>query len=122
MNKYRVFTKEGTFVVSAARHSLADNALLFLDEKGDILEVFNWDFTYRVQTINDTKSMTSAQKVEDNHTNKYFFEMCDCYHIVNTNEGFKGECWGTREREICRCQGDPKYCDFYPEKRGERNE
>ena len=28
-----------------------------------------------------------------------------------------GECWGTRERDECLCEGDKKKCDFYPEKR-----
>ena len=122
MNKYRIFTKEGTFIVSATTHRLADNALLFLDEKGNILEVFNWDFTYRVQTIDDTKSMAGAQKSENNNTNKNSFDICDCYHIIETNEGLKSECWGTKEREFCCCKGDPKYCNFYPEKRGEVSE
>ena len=36
--------------------------------------------------------------------------MCNCYQ----NEG---ECWGTRERDVCSCGGDETKCDFYPEKR-----
>ena len=29
----------------------------------------------------------------------------------------KYECWGTKEREVCKCGGDPTKCDFYPEVR-----
>ena len=36
--------------------------------------------------------------------------MCNCYQN-------KGECWGTRERDLCSCGGDETKCDFYPEKR-----
>lgn len=34
---------------------------------------------------------------------------CSCYH--------SGECWGTRERDRCACNGNTNKCDFYPEKR-----
>lgn len=40
--------------------------------------------------------------------------ICDCYHSLPNN---KGECWGTRERERCYCNGDERYCSYYPEKR-----
>lgn len=29
-------------------------------------------------------------------------------------------CNGTKERDMCHCNGDVKKCDFYPEKRGEK--
>lgn len=29
----------------------------------------------------------------------------------------KSECWGTKEREQCSCNGDESKCNFYPEKR-----
>jgi hypothetical protein len=29
----------------------------------------------------------------------------------------KGRCMGTRERDVCNCQGDRTLCDFYPEVR-----
>jgi len=37
-------------------------------------------------------------------------ERCNCYQN-------RGECWGTRERDLCSCGGDETKCDFYPEKR-----
>ena len=124
---------------------LADNALLFLDEKGKILEVFNWDFAYRVQTIDDTNSMTGAPLYKNpfpgmpsvehiindlpnvNLHPKNCFRSCDCYHQRWVGKDKKhleviGECWGTKERDECQCGGDPKCCDFYPEKRGKYNE
>ena len=39
--------------------------------------------------------------------------VCSCYHF---KYGY-GQCWGTKECEPCRCRGNTKYCDFYPEKR-----
>ena len=40
--------------------------------------------------------------------------ICECYHNLPNNEG---ECWGTRERERCYCNGDGRYCSYYLEKR-----
>lgn len=37
------------------------------------------------------------------------------------NHYYCGECWGTRERDECRCGGDTTKCDFYPEKRKKHN-
>lgn len=43
---------------------------------------------------------------------------CDCYHVIEEKSGkFSGECWGTRERERCYCNGDTCHCTYYPEKR-----
>ena len=43
---------------------------------------------------------------------------CDCYHVIEEKPGkFSGECWGTRERERCYCNGDTCHCTYYPEKR-----
>lgn len=52
---------------------------------------------------------------------------CECYHEVireiynhylnRTLTAKEGECWGTKERDICSCQGDKCKCDFYPEVR-----
>lgn len=39
---------------------------------------------------------------------------CDCYHEYDV---MNGECWGTRERELCSCGGDTEYCNYYPDKR-----
>ena len=142
MNKYRVFTKEGTFVVSAAANEFGPDALIFFDEQKRIIEVFNWDFTYRVQKIDDTKSMAGAPSYENpfpdmpsvehiindmqnvNLHPKNCFRICDCYHQRWVGKDEKhleviGECWGTKERDECQCGGDPQCCDFYPEKRGE---
>lgn len=41
-------------------------------------------------------------------------KLCDCYERV---EECHGICNGTRERDTCKCKGDPTKCDFYPEKR-----
>lgn len=49
---------------------------------------------------------------------------CECYHEVIT-EAYnsyldltrvvkEGQCWGTKERDICSCQGDRCKCGFYP--------
>ena len=40
--------------------------------------------------------------------------ICNCYHSLPNNEG---ECWGTKERERCYCNGDTCHCTYYPEKR-----
>lgn len=45
-----------------------------------------------------------------------------CSHITGTGMTLpytRYECWGTKEREECKCGGDPTRCDFYPEKREE---
>ena len=44
--------------------------------------------------------------------------VCDCYHVIEEKPGkFSGECWGTKERERCYCNGDTCHCTYYPEKR-----
>jgi len=35
----------------------------------------------------------------------YQEQPCKCWH--------DGICWGTKEREECRCGGDERKCDFY---------
>ena len=40
-------------------------------------------------------------------------EKCNCYH----EEYNRPECWGTKERELCLCNGDETKCDFYKKKR-----
>ena len=40
--------------------------------------------------------------------------LCDCYHELPNG---KAECWGTRERELCTCNGMTENCNFYPERR-----
>lgn len=42
-------------------------------------------------------------------------DKCNCYH----EEYNKTECWGTKERDECSCNGDETKCDFYPKKRAE---
>lgn len=50
---------------------------------------------------------------------------CECYHARERvvydpyleSKSFveiKGECWGTKERDICYCKGDKCQCDIYP--------
>ncbi len=49
---------------------------------------------------------------------------CECYHEVireiynhylnRTLTAKEGECWGTKERDICSCKGDKCKCDIYP--------
>lgn len=38
---------------------------------------------------------------------------CDKFH---TDDGFP-RCWGTREKDVCECEGNKEVCDFYPEVR-----
>lgn len=55
---------------------------------------------------------------------------CDCYHKETLVVGYEfpnlpvrkaiGVCYGTKEREECTCGGDKHRCNFYPEKREER--
>ena len=70
---------------------------------------------------------------------------CKCYHtqedryyFTDYEKGFRaalklpykeyemrteGRCWGTKECDLCNCEGDESKCDFYPEKRkGKRND
>lgn len=35
---------------------------------------------------------------------------CDCYF---TRENGEGHCFGTKELDICACQGNTRFCDFY---------
>ena len=44
---------------------------------------------------------------------------CDCYHERRNypHDSVIGECWGTRERDECRCGGYKELCTFYPEYR-----
>lgn len=51
---------------------------------------------------------------------------CECYHEVarmlyssileqSYPTVIDGECWGTKERDVCNCEGNRSQCDFYPE-------
>lgn len=50
-------------------------------------------------------------------------QKCDCYHEVERgihnpylNQRLvikEGQCWGTKERDICHCKGDKCQCDIY---------
>ena len=40
-------------------------------------------------------------------------EKCECYHV----EYGKSVCWGTKEREVCNCEGIKRNCNFYEEVR-----
>ena len=35
--------------------------------------------------------------------------ICSCYHI----EYGEPRCWGTKEREVCSCNGNKEKCNFY---------
>ena len=35
---------------------------------------------------------------------------CEYYHLRDDRTA---ECWGTKEREICSCDGDTRFCNFY---------
>lgn len=41
---------------------------------------------------------------------------CSCYHNDINFIGERGVCWGTKEKEPCRCGGDETKCDFYPKR------
>lgn len=34
-------------------------------------------------------------------------KFCDCYRVKSER------CWGTKNKDICRCGGDESKCDFY---------
>mgnify|MGYP007128544785 FL=1 len=47
---------------------------------------------------------------------------CECYHTRIVYDPYtqsqrfteiEGECWGTKERDICYCKGDKCQCDIY---------
>ena len=47
---------------------------------------------------------------------------CKSYHETPDNwAGTNGRCWGTKECEPCYCGGDESKCDFYLEKRNQKN-
>ena len=36
---------------------------------------------------------------------------CDCYHVIEEKPGkFRGECWGTKERDQVNCSGYTELC------------
>lgn len=46
--------------------------------------------------------------------------ICSSYHTLCLTSNppiYVGECWGTKEKENCKCGGEESKCDFYPEKR-----
>lgn len=54
---------------------------------------------------------------------------CNCYHeedyatwdsrTCSYRRETRSECWGTKERDLCSCEGDEAKCDFYEYKRKE---
>lgn len=58
---------------------------------------------------------------------------CECYHAIerirNIYNPLTGgtmphrmtvcECWGTKEKDECKCGGDKSKCDFYPKEKEE---
>ena len=54
--------------------------------------------------VNDFEPKTLDELINKNK------KLCHCYHP----DGYYGpECWGTRERDNCKCNGDKNNCDFY---------
>ena len=43
--------------------------------------------------------------------------VCKSYHDKENWLHERGVCYGTKEREPCKCGGNESKCDFYPEKR-----
>ena len=57
---------------------------------------------------------------------KKYINKCDCYHIESEQHHFIDEngvpiyeninvprCWGTKEKDVCDCNGDKSECSFY---------
>lgn len=63
------------------------------------------DFDEIVSTM---KSSESTQSPEEDHR-------CSCWEYDRNQN--RGVCMGTKEREVCSCDGYTGKCDFYPEKR-----
>ena len=34
-------------------------------------------------------------------------------YLLEKRDDKTAECWGTKEREICSCGGDARFCNFY---------
>lgn len=60
---------------------------------------------------------------------------CDCYHLEPEQHYFAGEngssiyetisvprCWGTKEKDVCGCDGDRSRCSFYESVREKASE
>lgn len=45
-------------------------------------------------------------------------DKCSGWHIRDAQRNIQ-ECWGTKDKEQCHCNGDMSKCTFYPEKRRE---
>jgi hypothetical protein len=56
-----------------------------------------------------------VEKLSEVAKEHYDNTLCECWKLC---KGY-AICNGTKERDVCRCGGDVKKCDFYPEKRGE---
>ena len=43
---------------------------------------------------------------------------CSSYHKAYVRDGVEvGQCWGTKKRYPCFCEGNREECDYYPEVR-----
>lgn len=60
----------------------------------------------------DTKYLTEFEK------GVYF---ANTGKLVDSMKEVVGVCWGTKECERCKCNGDESKCDFYPEKKKKEN-
>ena len=52
----------------------------------------------------------------------YFEQETIDYYSLNLDRRLIGRCNGTKERDECRCGGNPAKCDFYPEVREKANQ
>jgi Lar family restriction alleviation protein len=88
-------------------HRLSDNRLILMRP-------------LKNQTILNTEMFPSVKRLDDidlkeiaDYNPEKSQIPCDCYHLENG----RLVCWGTKEKEGCRCGGDRRKCDFYPEVR-----
>lgn len=68
-----------------------------------------------------TSEKCSAYKVEPYRRYLTEFERGSHFaltgKLVDYVDETRSVCWGTKETDECSCGGDPRKCDFYPEKR-----
>ena len=74
-------------------------------------------------------STTTFNKMGDLCKGVVKIDKCECYHTIKrlryvpvlgghrAQEMEVSECWGTKDRDLCGCNGDRSKCDFYPEVR-----
>lgn len=107
-------------------YHIAFESCKFTDAAGDIdTDVIRLDLC-RDCCKNAVTSLKTIASAKDKPTlNK---APCNAYHPMKNDDPYamfgskyNGRCWGTREIDPCRCGGDRRKCDFYPEVREENN-